>query len=145
MSSQQQQQPELLRGGDRHTPLRRTPRTWCRQEQRELQRMLTSTTPGNELRKWVLFMLNDDEPLSAHDREMMQWAIKRYWASDRKHDLKRDRRIARYYEARKIDQRIDKLRASMTVAKAKDMVKGRHNSGKALDKWLRRNRRLPAL
>lgn len=61
---------------------------------------------------------------------------------------KPDKRLKRYDKARAIDHEIDKWcidHPTKTMAQAKETVAPRHghNSGKALDKWLRRNRRLP--
>jgi hypothetical protein len=60
----------------------------------------------------------------------------------------RHRRLKRYDEAREIDRQLAELRSqdpTMTIAQAMEMLAKRlgWHSGGALDKRLRRNRRLP--
>lgn len=108
------------------------------------RRPITRVTPGDRLRDYIVRLLRSDEPLRANDREMIAEEIERHWRSV----PKRERRIARFKKAFTIDRRVAELLANdstMTVAKAKQKLarEHRHNSDKALDKWLRRNRDFP--
>jgi hypothetical protein len=108
------------------------------------RRPIYRVTPGDRLRDYIVRWLCSDEPLRAFDRKMIAEEIKHHWRSD----LKRDKRIARFEKAFTIGQQVAELLANdrtMTVAKAKQKLarEHRHNSDKALDKWLRRNRDFP--
>jgi hypothetical protein len=105
--------------------------------------------PGDQLRDYIVALLRTKVQLTGHDREMIARAINLYWRSDPKHD----RLIARCKQAKMIDMQILEERAwqrandaiVMTKAQARQNLRGRHNSGEALYKWLRRNRRRPGL
>jgi hypothetical protein len=117
-----------------------------------LRRPIIHITTGDQLRDYIIELLDSDEPMPAGaHRKMMARAIARYWSTDPKDLPKsaktRDRHIARYRKARATRLRIDELRAddpSLTMEDARDRLHAR-GAGAALYKWLRRNRRPPDL
>jgi hypothetical protein len=91
-----------------------------------IRRPILRARTSEQLRDYLVELAGTDEVL-VH-------AILRHWRPD----AKRDKRVARHHEAHAIEQL---LRDGGNA----ESVRGRHNSVAALDKWRRRNRRLPEL
>lgn len=91
------------------------------------------------IRDDILKLLRSDTPLRRADRDLIASEYERVWRPD----IKRQNKIYQANLAFIIDYRLAELRKSgRSVAEARDKLARDlgHNSGEALEKWLRRNR-----